>query len=222
MNDSSHAAQPRLTIRHVLADTYRAVLALDSPVLRVMRELTLRPGMFVRRYVEGERAGVVGPVKYALFAVTLLVIVGQAHRAFFDPEPVPGFDEARLEAFYAAQDLRTYLLLLVLVPTALVQRALFARWRFNVAETYAFLAYVFGHFVWLWITVSILPASIRELPLVDRLFTLLSVAYILWAVCDFYRSRSLSVIVRGLAVYATFAALMTASLQMVIIWRTGM
>lgn len=221
MSDSSHAAQSRLTIRHVLAETYRAVLALDSPVLRVMRELTLRPGKFVRRYVEGERAGVVGPVKYALLVVTLLVIVGQAHRAFFGPDPIPGFDDARLEAFYAAQDLRTYVLLLVLVPTAMVQRALFARWRFNLAETYAFLAYVFGHFVWFWIAASMLPASIRDLPAVDRLISILAAAYILWAVCDFYRSRALSVIVRGLAVYATFAALMTASLQMVIYWRMG-
>lgn len=217
MSDSSHTAQPRLTIRNVLADAYRAILALDSPVLRVMRELTLRPGKFVRRYVEGERAGVVGPVKYALLMVTLLVLIGQARRAFFQPDPIPGFDDARLEAFYAAQDLRTYVLLLVLIPTAMVQRALFARWRFNLAETYAFLAYVFGHYVALGIVGALLPKFIRALlPL-----RLLVVAYVLWAMCDFYRSRTFSVIVRGLVVFATFVMGMQLLLQMVIYWRMG-
>src|SRR5690606_40229556 len=52
---------------------------------------------------------------------------------------------------------------LVLIPTAMVQRALFARWRFNLAETYAFLAYVFGHYVALGIVGALLPKFIRAL-----------------------------------------------------------
>src|SRR5690606_7895123 len=156
MSESSRGAHPRLTIRHVLADAYRAILALDSPLLRVIRDLTLRPGQFVRRYVEGERTGVVGPIKYALLSLTASVIAGQLGREPVSPDLSPE-DLAWRQALEAAHDLRAYIALLVLIPTAMVQRTLFWRRPFNLAETYVFLAYVMGHWFWLWTLEVLLP-----------------------------------------------------------------
>lgn len=218
----AHATGPeRLTIRQVLADAYEQFLTLDSPALRVLRELTLRPGGFVRRYVEGERDGVVGPVKYALLTVTLLVILAQARRSFFPPELLPGLDPSRTEALHAAQDLRTYVLLVILFPTALVQRLVFWRSRYNYAETYAFLAYVLGHQVWLGILEQLLPDAMRFWLSFQIVAATVPIAYILWAICDFHGSRRLSVILRGLVVYAIFALGMLITLQGLITWRLG-
>lgn len=221
MSDLAHAAHNRLTIRGVLADTFREVLALDSPVLRAMRDLTLRPGQFVRGYVDGERAGVVGPVKYLLLVITLLVLFGQLRRAFFPPEPIPESDPVWLEAYYAAHDLRTYVLLFVLFPTALVQRIAFWRRRFNLAESYAFLAYVIGHMIWLALLGSLLPEAMSIWMPLRILLAVLPSAYVVWATCDFYGSRALSVIARGLLVYAAYIVGMQVALQTLIIWHMG-
>ncbi|MFS8638058.1 MAG: DUF3667 domain-containing protein [Gemmatimonadota bacterium] len=204
MSESSRGAHPRLTIRHVLADAYRAILALDSPLLRVIRDLTLRPGQFVRRYVEGEREGVVGPIKYALLTLTVSVIAGQLGRKLYPLELGPRDDAAWIEALYAASDLRTYWALPVLIPTAMLQRLLFWRRGFNLAETYVFLAYVMGHFFWLWVVGALLPKDIRDQTLISVLSSVIPCVYVAWAYCGFYGRRSLSVVVRGLIVFMTF------------------
>lgn len=137
------------------------------------------------------------------------------------PESIPGFDAVRLEAFYAAQDLRTYVVLLVLIPTAMVQCILFGGWRFNLAECYPFLAYVFGHSVWLAIVGTMLPMGMSSSSTFRILSGVLAGAYVLWALRDFYRSRTLPVLIRGLVIYAAFAVGMLASLQILISWRMG-
>lgn len=222
MSESSRGAHPRLTIRHVLADAYRAILALDSPLLRVIRDLTLRPGQFVRRYVDGERTGVVGPVKYALLTLTVSVIAGQLGWEPLSPDLSPE-DLAWRQAFDAAHALRAYIALLVLIPTAMVQRTLFWRRPFNLAETYVFLAYVTGHWIWLAILELLLPKSIAAFPPVSFLLHAVPYLYIPWAVCGFYGSRSLSVIARALLVFPTFTAMLTIGLWIAMIgWESGL
>ena len=222
MSESSRVAHPRLTFRHVLAEAYRALLALDSPLLRVIRDLTLRPGQFVRRYVEGERTGVVGPIKYALLSLTASVIAGQLGREPVSPDLSPE-DLAWRQALEAAHDLRAYIALLVLIPTAMVQRTLFWRRPFNLAETYVFLAYVMGHWFWLWTLEVLLPNSIAALPPVAFLRAALLYVYVPWAVCGFYGSRSLSVIARALVIVPTFAAWLTIGLRIAMVgWESGL
>lgn len=204
----------RLTVRHVLADAYREIIGLDSPVLHTVRALTLHPGRFVRHYVERERAGFVGPVKYALLSLTVSVLIGQARHQFMGAGVASGWDAARTHAFYAAQDLRAYVVLLVLLPTSLLQWLLFRRARFNFAETYAFNAFIHGHLVWLGILASLVPPSL-SVPFVGPA---IAVGFLLWAICGFYQRYGPSVILRGLVLDGVYYLGMLAVLQAAILY----
>lgn len=103
----------------------------------------------------------------------------------------------------------------------MVQCILFGGWRFNLAECYPFLAYVFGHSVWLAIVGTMLPMEMSSSSTFRILSGVLAGAYVLWALRDFYRSRTLPVLIRGLVIYAAFAVGMLASLQILISWRMG-
>jgi hypothetical protein len=185
----------RLELGALARDSFSNLSELDSTWLRTVVALTLRPGRMVREYLAGRRKPYLAPIKYTFIATTLLVITVN----LFDldvrgPRPMArSADE--LSALHFVYSVLTYLLFVVLLPTALIQRALFRAAGYNFAETYVFLLYVFGHIQWLTLLFAVTGWMNTWTGLIVAL--LLQGIYVAWAAAELYASARLSVLLRA-------------------------
>lgn len=76
----------KITLKSILHETLQVVLLLESPVLHTIKALSIRPGIFVRSYLDGKRRPYLPPVQFFLLCITvyLLVfnIIGEQYFAF--------------------------------------------------------------------------------------------------------------------------------------------
>jgi hypothetical protein len=128
---------PRITFQNLFRDSARAVAGLDAPWLRTLRGLATNAGRTVREYVDGVRNRYAHPVGYALATITtyvlskqLLVPQGSLARLL---DPVLWFG-----AFWP------YVSFALLIPAALLLRALFRRVPRTAAEYYVLTLYLAG------------------------------------------------------------------------------
>lgn len=76
----------KITLKSIVHETLQVVLLLESPVLRTIKALGARPGMFVRSYLAGRRKPYLAPVQFFLLSVTVYLLVfnfiGEQYFAF--------------------------------------------------------------------------------------------------------------------------------------------
>jgi hypothetical protein len=65
----------RLTVGHIFKDATHGILHWESSILKTFKELILRPGRFLRIYIEGKRKPFVKPFSYFIFIQTVYVII---------------------------------------------------------------------------------------------------------------------------------------------------
>ena len=65
----------RLSIKEGWNDFWARVYGFDGMLPRTLRDITIRPGVASRKYIEGNRVAYYGPVGYFFLMVTLIYIV---------------------------------------------------------------------------------------------------------------------------------------------------
>jgi len=65
----------RLTVGHIFKDATHGILHWESSILKTFKELILRPGKFLRIYLDGKRKPFVKPFSYFIFIQTVYVII---------------------------------------------------------------------------------------------------------------------------------------------------
>jgi len=75
----SNCGQERITgkleVKHLFKDVTHGIFHWESSILKTFKELLLRPGKFLRSYIEGIRKPYVKPFSYFIFIQTLYVLV---------------------------------------------------------------------------------------------------------------------------------------------------
>ena len=185
----------RTSLRTLLHGSLSQVLDIEGPLLRTFRAACVSPGGTARRWVDGERVRFVHPLKYALLASTLLAASVAILRPPISPFALtPGEDTERL--YFINGVLLPYLSLLNALLVAGLQRLLFLRSRFNVAECWMSGLYVGGQ-------VSLIAAVLFPLG-VNATFpglaftSVLGLLFTIWGVRDFYERPLLQIVGRGL------------------------
>jgi hypothetical protein len=97
-----------------------------------------------------------------------------------------------------------YCLFAILVPVAALQALLFRDRGDRVAECYAFDLYVFGHILWLNLAAALLAVAPRSGA--GLAVQAAQLAFVIFALRDFYPGRPLGTLARGLLLYAVYAA----------------
>ena len=64
-----------INFKGLIADFFSNAITLELPLLRTLRELVLRPGHFIRGYIEGKRKYIYRPVQFYLLALTAYYLV---------------------------------------------------------------------------------------------------------------------------------------------------
>ncbi|HET6232321.1 MAG TPA: DUF3667 domain-containing protein [Longimicrobiaceae bacterium] len=163
------ARQERLTVAHVASDLVSQVLSLDGALLRTAVEMTTRPGGLIADYVTGKRRRYVSPLAYLFFGTAAWLLLSNLYEAqmvawmrdtmaqsesgfslIFSPRQAEFY---RTTLFTLSRQF-TYTSILMGVPFALTIRLLFRNSGINLAESFVFTLYAFGHAALLYAVAS--------------------------------------------------------------------
>ncbi len=188
----------QLSFGDIASTALAEITTLDSAFLRTFLGLSVRPGRTAREYVDGRRVRSLNPLKYALFAVTIYVVLAHLFGAQIGPEPERS-GEALFDLVVSALP---YLMILALLPAAALQSLLFRSTGDRVAECYAFGLYAYSHIFWL-LTPLVLAGGYGW---PGGFFILhgLRLVFWVWATTGFYRSRSIATILKASLVFLAF------------------
>lgn len=154
-----HFLEDRLTFRLLAAEAWERI-TVERGFLRTLWDMTVRPGVVVRRYVSGQRRRYVSPFTYLLVggAVTLLLahVFDEAFAAYLREQvtriavdaqlPLTAAQtEAYVRGYAVMAEQTTYTSLAVGAMYALLLRLLFRRSGINLAEASVFALFTFGH-----------------------------------------------------------------------------
>ncbi len=159
----------RLSFRRIFRDITRHITELDIRIIKTIVDLTLRPGEACRSYVDGNRQRYTNPLIYAFIVATVHLLL----------VTVFGLD--------AAYNMVGYLIYPAMIPAALAMVWLFLKERFNFAECYVFLLFVYGHLMWLLTAFAFIDLSGSWLG--AGIGQLIETAYFIWAVTGFYQNK---------------------------------
>lgn len=131
----------RIGLREVVEHVTKDVLNCDTALLHTIRDLSLRPGAMCFDYVSGRRKRYLNPLAYFLLAGGVSLLATSLMKRWI-AQPGQVADDAW-------ETYATHILLASLLPLAIQWRWLFRRSGSNFAETFVFLLYTTGHFLWI-------------------------------------------------------------------------
>ncbi|WP_457653331.1 DUF3667 domain-containing protein [Rhodocaloribacter sp.] len=137
---------------------------MDRGLLRTLRDMLVNPGLVIRRYIDGQRRRYVNPFTYlfggaaaAFVSFSLLqdafthwVQQTVASSAASVPQLLPP-EKAQLfvELDLKLAQYNAYTMLLMALPFALLLRLFFKKQQINLAESFVFALFCFGHVLFL-------------------------------------------------------------------------
>lgn len=162
-NCGQRSTVKRISLREGWNDFWSRVYGFDGMFPRTLRDLTLRPGVAARKFIDGNRVQYYGPVGYFFLMVTLFLIVasiiGVDIREFYSisqstlaPKPKPGSGQEEFNKMvmdFVADNTR--ILAFAMIPfNALASRYfLFRKSGLNYLEHTVMPFYLTGHIYWL-------------------------------------------------------------------------
>lgn len=188
----------------VLRDGLGQLLDVDNPWWTTLRELTLRPGPTIKRYVAGERKRFVNPIVYLLTAATLFLLVIEAL----------GVDIGGVQAVSAA-GAQNFAFLLRYVGFMVVIGALPVAWLMKlvlrgrtVGELYVLLVYGYAQLALLQALLYALGAADSAAAFAASRFA--SALFYGWVFAGYFGWRPVRAAIAGLVVYALLAGVLIA------------
>ena len=203
----------KITLKSIFHETLQVVLLLESPVLHTIKELSLRPGVFVRSYLEGKRKPYLPPVQFFLLAITVYLLffnfIGEQYFTFLTHSKnvmeLENMGRIGLKVQAMLDDVRRNLSIFYFLQPpifALMFRLFFSGSSFSYAEHLAFSFYLVG-------AVTLLSTLIALVALFNIKLLLLRIVFLFcfypFAIVQFYRGRGVSAyLVSLVAVVLTF------------------
>lgn len=206
-----------MTIRGVLAEAWREIVELDTPMLRTAVHLSYKPHAVAHAFVAGDRRRYVNPVKFCLLSGSALALLlgwwgvdlsalmsggGEAGR-------VSGEQQQQLVSAVAFVQTYIHLFNIGGLPVlAAALAVLFRRSGFNVAEQLSMTMFVYGEMLLFQaLTLPFGGYGSREALLAHTLFVF---AWSIWAIVRFERAPVVSGVLR--AICATLLLIVSVQL----------
>jgi uncharacterized protein DUF3667 len=139
----------RYSIKHILHDFFHTFTHVDSGILFLMKELTLRPGIVAREYIEGKRKKYFSPMQYLLLGIAVVTFLsvnlnlgtGLIGNVAVSGEDVQKFKEQFLHFFYKSYNIFQFLT----IPfTAFYSWIFFRKSGFNYSENLILDTFLIG------------------------------------------------------------------------------
>jgi hypothetical protein len=180
----------------ILKDTFISVVQVNRGFLFTLKELSLRPGKAIERYLAGHRVDYYSPHKYLFFIGAITSFLTSRYHSFSGEYTSAGaFDgdiHAFLNAFFQYADMYATLVNVISIPVfALFSFLLFRRSGYNYAEHLVLNAYITAQQLLLFI--GWLPLTQFSLLPVHRLiglYVVVTLGYNLWVYVQFCHVRT--------------------------------
>lgn len=188
----------KIETKRVARELWSQFLELDFLLVRSLIELILHPSQLITHYIAGKRVLYTNPFKLLFITATayyLMVLV-------LDLQVGVGFGEQKEQADKAGKvigAILNYLVFIFLIPTAWMFKKLYAKQRFNFAECYVVLC-----FIWSGYLIIGIPTAITVYLTDINLFllrSLVAVIYITLVTKYLFELRTYIAIVKGVLFY---------------------
>jgi len=199
----SNCGQPRTLQRingRYIAAEIGSVLNFDKGILFTIRELLLRPGVNVRKFMLEDRERLVKPVVF-IIVCSLIYTLFQQTLGFEDGYIVFSFEEgtATTSIFDWISKNYGYTNILMAVFIAMWIKIFFRRYGYNFFEILILLCFVMGVGMLIFSFFGILDTFIH-LKIIDKSF-LLGIVYISWGIARFFDKRKIMNYLKGFLSY---------------------
>jgi len=137
----------RITFISMMSDVISSVTNMDKGFLFNLKNLILKPQKITADYIQGKRKGVLNPVSYLIFSVTIYLIVINVFRVSVEPneisdKPKPRIGEIAYQVGWFLREYLKYFWILVIIPLATALKLVYKK--YNFLEHLAISAFVIG------------------------------------------------------------------------------
>ncbi len=206
------APQPgRLSFKRIFRDFTRHITEFDIRVVKTITDLSIRPGEACRSYIDGNRQRYTNPLKYAFIVATVHIVLVTLFGLEVMSPHAESTGAAQTRAFDVGHDMVAYLIYPAMLPAALAMHWLFVKERFNFAECYVFLLFVYGHLMWLLTAFAFFDLFSSWLG--TGIGQLIETAYFVWAVAGFYQNKHPVTLLKALIMRLVSIGLFLAMIQ---------
>ncbi len=206
----------RITFKEAWIDFWARIYGFDGMMPRTLRDLTLRPGVASRKYINGNRVSYYGPVGYFFLMITLLYLVAALlginivdfikNGADTGLQPAPkkgtGQEQFMQSTFQLVSDNLKLVSFIVIPIQAFASRFLFFRKsNLNFLEHMVLPFYGLGHLYWVSI-LSLLAFSISGSFIPNWIQVVIGILYFSYAYANLFQYQSrIKAFAKGFGVY---------------------
>ena len=206
----------RLNFKFVLQDFIANLFNLEAPILRTVKELTIRPGKFCRDFIEGKRVSKYKPVQYYLLIATvyfLFYFAFDINQESFNKSNVYGPENNTLQMSAEAEKINSgvkqflvvfmdnikYIDVAYILVIAFLAKLFFKKSGYNYVETLVTIFYIKAHALGIGLIFVLLEPLLGFA--VFQLGGLVSLIYTLWAMAQFFNSGMVKGFFKSLLIF---------------------
>lgn len=200
-SNCGHPRTPkRINGRYVISEV-GSVLNFDKGILFTIRELLIRPGKSIRRFIEHDRNRLMKPIVFVILC-SLLYTVLQRTVKFEDG--YVNYSQGELQSatatiFTWVSENYGYANILMALITSAWVRLFFLKHKYNFFEILILLCYVMGVGMLLFSFFGVIN-KFANLPFLDQGY-LLGIIYTFWAIGQFFAPRKISSYIKATLAY---------------------
>ena len=150
----------RITFREGWNDFWSRVYGFDGMFPRTLRDLTIRPGVVARKYIEGNRVLYYGPVGYFFLMLTIYILTfsmleidlyefSKAVNPFDEAKQGSGQEQVNMGIMGWVKDNQRLMSFLFIPFYVFAAALLFRKSKHNLLEHSVLVFYTQGHYQWL-------------------------------------------------------------------------
>lgn len=215
----------RITFKEAWFDFWARIYGFDGMFPRTLRDLTIRPGVAARKYIEGNRAHYYGPVGYFFLMITVFLLfmssINVEVQEFFAQKmfvPTQEGQQKMVQTILAFVSENMKIIAFFIIPfNAIAARYIFFRRSGkNLLEHMVLPFYVTGHIYWLNI-ISVSIYAISGSFFMNLIIAVLTPFYFGFSYSGFitYQSK-LKAFIKGMAVPIVGQLIMTLVMLLVV------
>lgn len=196
-------AVQRMTMKRVFEELLSNWIGFDNRLGRTIAGMTLRPGMVVNAYLNGNRVQYIGPLAFLLIMTALLILTFdlfgldvedflEKNQATFQDVTSDGQSERQLEFRHKINEFMAryfrFVSMIQIPFYAIALRPFFRKAQFNFVERLVVVMYMTSHAIWL--SVIMLGIFAATNVLLNVPFIILSLFYYTFVLVQVFREKN--------------------------------
>jgi hypothetical protein len=212
----------RITVSLILHDLVHAFTHADKGILLLTRELFLRPGIVAREYIEGKRKKYFNPLSFLVLttALSAYLIYQTGYFEGMSARRSPGTEQVQRKGYIDpnvkkevarinTEDNKMIGLVLIAPLIAFLSWMLFKGSGYTYAENFVLAAFLFGlaNILRIFIFIPLHVGLPGKTPMIDGVFQLVFLVYIVISFRQFFKNKLLLTIVKSVVFLLLFITL---------------